>query len=68
MTEAEFIAREFHRIYTHLAPAFGWRVHRDTRDSWEELPDRNRKLMIATAGRLIADGTIIPGHEAKHAS
>ena len=48
--EAERIARLFHETYERLAPEFGYETRKASAKPWEEVPENNRKLMIAVAG------------------
>lgn len=57
----ERIAREFHATYERKAPAFGYKTRRDSAVPWQEVPDRNRRLMIAVVKELLEDDVIQPG-------
>jgi hypothetical protein len=52
------IARQFHFTYERLAPRFGYETRPETAVPWEDLPDENRKLMIAVVVDLLAAGKI----------
>lgn len=54
MTEAEEIARLFHETYERLAPDFGYETREASAKPWGEVPENNRKLMIAVAGEVLA--------------
>jgi hypothetical protein len=59
---AEQIARRFHETYERLGPSFGWQTQESARDKdFDELPDSNRALMIATVTTLLEGGAIEPG-------
>jgi hypothetical protein len=58
MSTAEEIARAFHEAYEQLAPDFGYRTREASAKPWDDVPEQNRRLMIATAAKLLADGTI----------
>jgi len=49
---AEEVAREFHQVYERLAPDFGYKTREASRGSWENVPDNNKKLMIAVVEEL----------------
>lgn len=49
------LARRFHEAYEEFAPAFGYETRTETRVPWEELPDNNRKLMIAACVAVLHD-------------
>lgn len=51
----ELLARAFHESYERLAPSFGYDTREDSRQPWEQLPEQNRKLMVATAEAVIAE-------------
>lgn len=53
--ETERVARRFHDIYEQLAPSFGWKTQEQSAVAWSELPDENRKLMIATVGVIMQE-------------
>lgn len=55
---AEEIAKTFHYTYEALAPLFRWETQTASRTSWEDLPDKNKNLMIATVASLLASGVI----------
>ena len=65
MTTAESIARAFHGTYEELAPKFGYETRMRSRVDWEEVPEDNRKLMIAVVTSLLLDGIIVAGEGAK---
>jgi hypothetical protein len=50
---AETLARLFHDTYERLAPAYGYRTREASARPWEDVPEQNRALMIATAGQVL---------------
>lgn len=46
---AEEIARRFHESYERLAPSFGYETRKESAVPWEDVPEPNRRLMIAVA-------------------
>ena len=56
--EAEFVAKKFHEAYERLAPEFGYTTRMSSAQPWEDVPEPNKSLMIATAQALLDDGTI----------
>ena len=51
---AEAVARHFHDTYEQLAPEYGWQTQESTRAKpWEEVPEHNRRLMVATIRALL---------------
>lgn len=59
--DAEFIARAFHETYESLAPSHGYETRKSSRVPWEQVPDNNKTLMIATVQALLDAGVIEPG-------
>jgi hypothetical protein len=58
VNRAEHIAKEFHRRYELLAPLWGYETRKDSAVPWEDVPENNRGLMIATITHLINTGVI----------
>lgn len=56
---AEEIARAFHEAYERLAPQYGYETREASAKPWDEVPENNRNLMIATVQALIDAGKII---------
>lgn len=46
---SEELARLFHETYERLAPTFGYETRKGTAVPWEQVPARNKNLMIAVA-------------------
>jgi hypothetical protein len=61
----EVVARKFHETYEQLAPAFGYETREESAKPWEQVPEANRKLMIAVCAQLLGSGMILymPGSE-----
>lgn len=57
--QAERIARAFHEAYERLAPSFGYETRKASAVPWEDVPEENRELMVATVETLLEDGEII---------
>lgn len=51
----EFVARRFHDHYEELAPKFGYKTREASRVPFDQLPESNKQLMIAVAGRIISE-------------
>jgi hypothetical protein len=60
---AERIASAFHATYERLAPEHGYETRTETAVAWEDVPENNRSLMIATVQHLIDDGVITAGSD-----
>lgn len=52
------IAKAFHEAYEALAPSHGYETREASAKPWEDVPEQNKNLMMATVGKLLADGTI----------
>ena len=52
--DREKLAELFHVTYESLAPQFGYRTRDETACPWVNVPDDNRRLMLATCDALIA--------------
>lgn len=52
--DAEALARLFHETYERLAPDYGYRTREASAVPWDDVPEQNRALMIATADHVIA--------------
>ena len=50
--EDEAIARAFHEAYERLAPQFGYRTREASAVPWEDVPQANRDLMVATVASV----------------
>jgi hypothetical protein len=53
VTDAERIARAFHEAYEDLAPDHGYETRNASAKPWDQVPDNNRSLMVATVQRLL---------------
>lgn len=58
-TGAERIAKRFHEAYERLAPSFGYETREASAVPWEDVPEQNRRLMIATVAELMSSGVIL---------
>lgn len=52
---AEELAQKFHETYERLAPSFGYETRKDSAKPWSEVPDKNKKLMIAVCGVILEE-------------
>src|SRR5690606_35492577 len=46
-------ARLFHDTYERLAPQYGYRTREASAKPWDEVPENNRELMIATCAEVL---------------
>ena len=58
MTTEEMVAREFHKAYEDLALHFGYKTRQDTAVPWEDVPEKNRNLMMAVITELLTKEVI----------
>ena len=56
--EIEKIAIEFHEEYEALAPMFGYRTREESAKQWRDVPEQNKRLMIAVVRSLLDRGVI----------
>jgi hypothetical protein len=47
------LAQRFHELYEALAPNFGYETRRESAVPWEQVPENNRRLMVAVADVLL---------------
>lgn len=55
MREAERLAQRFHEVYEELAPTYGYETREASRKPWAQVPEKNRRLMIAVCEVLLAE-------------
>ena len=53
---AEGLAKMFHEIYERLAPQYGYETRKSSQTEWDNVPDNNKQLMIATCAELLKQG------------
>jgi hypothetical protein len=53
-TEPETLAQAFHENYERLAPEYGYKTREASAVPWDEVPDNNKRLMVATARAALA--------------
>jgi hypothetical protein len=51
--DPEQLAMLFHGTYERLAPSYGWATQTASRTHWDQVPEANRQLMIATAADVL---------------
>lgn len=49
----EWLAMRFHETYERLAPGFGYETREASAVPWADVPENNRKLMIAVAAEIL---------------
>ena len=50
---AEQLAWMFHDAYERLAPSFGYKTREASAVPWDQVPDANRRLMVAVAAEIL---------------
>lgn len=58
---AEHYAKKFHETYERLAPGFGYETREASRVPWEQVPENNKRLMIAVCAEMF--GIPLSSHE-----
>lgn len=53
----EALAQRFHEIYERLAPRFGYATRLESALPWDEVPENNRRLMVAVCAEVLSAGT-----------
>lgn len=51
---AETLAQRFHETYERLAPSFGYETREASAKPWADVPEQNKRLMIAVCGEILA--------------
>ena len=49
---SEELAKRFHEAYERLAPEFGYKTRDASAVPWADVPDNNKKLMIAVTDEI----------------
>ncbi len=62
--DAEAIAQRFHEAYERLAPSFGYETREASAVPWDQVPENNRRLMIAVVAEV---APLIAQHETNRA-
>jgi hypothetical protein len=52
--DRDALARRFHEAYERLAPSFGYKTREASAVPWEDVPEQNKRLMVAVAGEVLA--------------
>ena len=53
MEKDEQLAKQFHETYERLAPAFDYKTREASAKPWSEVPEDNKKLMIAVCNEVL---------------
>ena len=54
--EAAALAKRFHETYEKLAPHYNYETRKKSAVPWDEVPENNKALMIATCASLLKQG------------
>ena len=60
MAGADDIAQAFHEAYERLAPDFGYKTREASAKPWDDVPEDNKRLMVAVVRDLLHAGWILP--------
>lgn len=52
---AEQLAQLFHETYERLAPNFGYETRKESAVPWLDVPEKNKRLMIAVAEDILRE-------------
>lgn len=61
--EIEKLAEMFHETYERLAPQYGYTTRKGSAVSWEYVPGKNKKLMLAVCEEILANFVPRTEHE-----
>lgn len=50
----EAVAQAFHEAYERLAPSYGYETRKESSKPWADVPEKNKRLMIAVAEEVIS--------------
>lgn len=50
---AEELAQFFHETYERLAPSFGYKTREASAKPWAEVPEQNKRLMVAVCDEVL---------------
>ena len=59
--DVERIAEAFHEAYEEVAPEFAYVTRTESAVPWDQVPEANRRTMLATVHKLLDDGVIAVG-------
>lgn len=54
-TAPQDLAQRFHETYERLAPNFGYKTRETSAKPWEQVPEQNKRLMIAVCAEILAE-------------
>ncbi len=60
LRDPERTAQRFHEAYERLAPRFGYTTRRKSAVPWEDVPEANRRLMVAVCAEVLGGAASSP--------
>ena len=54
LMNGEQLAKLFHKTYEELAPNFNYETRKSSAKPWAEVPENNKRLMIAVAEKILS--------------
>jgi len=54
MSITESMAKFFHETYERMAPDYEYETRKESAVPWDEVPENNKRLMIAVCGDVLA--------------
>ena len=58
MPDAEKLAQQFHETYERLAPAYAYKTREASAVPWQDVPENNKRLMIAVCREILKEARI----------
>lgn len=58
---AEELAQAFHESYERRAPSFGYSTREESAKPWSEVPENNRRLMVAVCDEMLNRMPVLAG-------
>lgn len=55
--EAAALAKRFHETYEKLAPQFNYKTREESKVAWDDVPEDNKNLMMATCAEILKQGS-----------
>lgn len=62
-SRAEELAQRFHETYERLAPSFGYETRKESAKPWADVPEQNKRLMVAVCAEIMQDEMYLRGNQ-----
>ena len=62
-SRAEELAQRFHEAYERLAPSFGYETRKESAKPWTDVPEQNKRLMIAVCAEIMQNEFCLLGNQ-----